>query len=149
MTKWNTGDVADRLAIRELIETYHEAVITNDADLWISTWCADGRWDLGEGTEVSGRDAILAHWSEAMAVFDFVGMFGSPAGIQVDGDAATGRVYTNELCRTADGEMLRICGNYHDRYRREGDDWRIAERRYRILFMQRPVYEADEGRHWR
>lgn len=145
----NTGPIEDRLAIRELIETYHEAVLINDPELWIGTWCEDGRWNLGEGVEVSGHDAILAHWQEAMAVFDFVGMFGSPAGVQVEGNDATARVYTNELCRKADGEMLRICGNYHDRYRREADGWRIAQREYRILFMQRPVYEQDEGRHWR
>lgn len=147
--KQNVGSVEDRLAVRELIETYHEAVLIHDPELWISTWCQDGHWDLGEGNAVQGRDAILAHWTEAMAIFDFVGMFGTPNGIRIDGDAATARWYTNEICRTKDGEMLRICGNYHDQYRREGEDWRIARRQYRILFMQRPVYQEDEGRHWR
>lgn len=147
--KQNIGSVEDRLAIRELIETYHEAVLINDPELWIDTWCQDGRWNLGEGTEVQGRDAILKHWSDAMAHFDFVGMFGTPTGIRVDDDKATARWYTNEICRKNDGEMLRICGNYHDHYRREADGWRIAAREYRILFMQRPVYEPDEGSHWR
>ena len=145
----NCGPTDDRLEIRELIDSYHEAVIVNDGQSWIDTWCADGRWDLGEGTVVEGRDAILAHWRAAMEVFDFVGMFGTPGSIRVEGDEATGRWYTNELCRKTDGEVLRIVGHYRDRYRREGSRWRIAERSYKILFMQRPVYVGEEPAHWR
>lgn len=145
----NTGATEDKLAIRELIESYHEAVIVNDPESWAANWCEDGRWDLGEGTMITGRDAILEHWKTAMAVFDFVGMFGQPGSIRVQGDEATARWYTNELCRKTDGQMLRICGNYRDRYRREGDRWRIAERVYKILFMQSPVYEQSGVDSWR
>ena len=145
----NCGPTNDRLEIRELIDSYHEAVIVNDAAAWIDNWCEDGRWDLGEGTVVEGRAAILEHWRTAMDVFDFVAMFGTPGSIRVTGDTATARWYTNELCRKQDGDVLRIVGHYRDRYRRDGQRWRIAERVYKILFMQRPMYIAEELAHWR
>ena len=43
----NAGPVADRLAIRELIESYNAAVIEKDAAKWIDNWVEDGVWDSG------------------------------------------------------------------------------------------------------
>ena len=34
----NSGSMEDRLAIRELIESYNAAVIDNDADAWADNW---------------------------------------------------------------------------------------------------------------
>jgi len=146
----NEGPIEDRLAIRELIESYHEAVLTNDPETWISNWCDDGRWRLpGEDNVIEGAQAILNHWQTAMAIFSFVGMHGSPGSIRIQGDTATARWYTNELCKKTDGEYLRMFGRYNDTYRRENGRWKIAERLYDILFMERPLYAEEGLETWR
>jgi ketosteroid isomerase-like protein len=139
----------DRLAIRELIESYNAAVIDNDADAWADNWCADGVWNLGEENDIVGRDTILEHWQEAMQIFDFVGMFAQPKFIRVGDQDARAEWHTNELCRKSDGSMLRMFGLYRDVYRRELTGWKIAERRYSILLMERPVYEGNKVDDWR
>ena len=145
----NVGPIADRLAIRELIESYNAAVIENDAAAWESNWCSDGLWSLGEGQEIEGREAILIHWQEAMEVFSFVGMFAQPKFISIDGDTAYAHWHTNELAKKSDGEMLRFVGLYKDIYRREATGWKILERRYEILLLERPVYRSSNAREWR
>ncbi|MDE0762508.1 MAG: nuclear transport factor 2 family protein [Porticoccaceae bacterium] len=145
----NSGSMEDRLAIRELIESYNAAVIDNDADAWADNWCADGVWNLGEESDIVGRETILKHWQEAMQVFDFVGMFAQPKFIRVGDQDARAEWHTNELCRKSDGSMLRIFGLYRDAYRRELTGWKIAERRYSILLMERPIFERNKVDDWR
>jgi len=43
-----SGPAEDRLAIRELIEAYADAVTRNDATAWIATWAEDSIWSLPE-----------------------------------------------------------------------------------------------------
>ena len=40
------GPIEDRLAIRERIEAYSDAVFRHDADAWIANWCEDAVWSL-------------------------------------------------------------------------------------------------------
>ena len=48
----------DRLAIRELHDTYCDAVLRNDPDDWGALWTEDAVWSL-MGTEVVGRENIV------------------------------------------------------------------------------------------
>ena len=84
-----------------------------------------------------------------MKVFDFVGMFAQPKFIRVANRGAQAEWHTNELCRKSEGGMLRIFGLYRDNYRRELAGWKIAERRYSILLMERPVYSGNKIDDWR
>ena len=147
--KKNSGPIADRLAIRELIESYNAAVIENDAEARGANWSKDGLWNLGEGQEIVGREAILRHWKDAMEVFSFVGMFAQPKFISIDRDTANAHWHTNELAKKIDGEMLRFIGLYKDVYRREATGWKILERRYEILLMEKPVYKLSNSKEWR
>ena len=57
----NTGPTDDRLAIRELIEHYCNAVNQRDAALWGANWAEDSEWNLPvvPGMEsVKGKAAI-------------------------------------------------------------------------------------------
>ena len=145
----NGGPIADRLAIRELIESYNAAVIENDAEAWGVNWSEDGLWNLGEGQEIVGREAIVKHWQEAMEVFSFVGMFAQPKFISIDRDSAHAHWHTNELAKKSNGEMMRFVGLYKDVYRREANGWKILERRYEILLLEKPVYESNDTKEWR
>ena len=145
----NGGPIADRLAIRELIESYNAAVIENDAEAWGVNWSEDGLWNLGEGREIVGRKAIVKHWQEAMEVFSFVGMFAQPKFISIDRDSAHAHWHTNELAKKSNGEMMRFIGLYKDVYRRGANGWKILERRYEILLLEKPVYESNDTKEWR
>ena len=78
------GDVADRLAIRELIERYSGAVMVLDAQAWKDCWAPDAVWRL-RGAEIVGREAITATWSKAMAAFSGVTFLAVPGAITVEG----------------------------------------------------------------
>lgn len=127
-----THDAADREAIRTLLEAYADAVIRRDADAWSATWAEDAVWTL-MGTPISGRAAIAAAWVQAMAGFPFAGFFCQLGALRIDGDRATGRSYTNEIFRTADGAVRRLVGGYEDRYVRQDGRWLFAARSFTPL----------------
>jgi len=127
-----TGNIEDRLAIRELIETYNDAVFRRDADVWISTWAEDAVWDL-LGNEVPGRDAILQAWLGAMGGFSYVGFFATPGAIEVSGTSATSRVYVRETLVMTDGSKRNIQGLYNDTYTKIDGAWKFSRRAYSIL----------------
>ncbi len=122
----------DRAAIRELIDDYSDAGFRHDSDDWGGCWAEDARWFL-MGQEVVGRDAIVGLWKQAMSGFTFVAFFAQPGPIIIDGDRATGRVWTHEVLELPDGSINRPVGRYDDIYVRTADGWRFAERRYTML----------------
>ena len=65
------GPLEDRIAIRELCETYADAVVRADAGDWGKVWSEDAHWDL-MGNKVDGREAIVAFWKQAMSGLDGV-----------------------------------------------------------------------------
>ena len=127
-----TGPMEDRLAIRELIETYADAVFRRDADAWSGTWADDARWDL-LGHVVEGKDAILATWLGAMDQFEYVAFMSTPGAIDVDGDRAKARVYVFETLKSKGEHLRRVEGAYADKFVRTPDGWRFSERAYTIL----------------
>ncbi|WAC23044.1 nuclear transport factor 2 family protein [Blastomonas sp. SL216] len=126
------GAAEDQVAIRALIDSYSDAVFRRDATDWGATWAEDALWNL-MGTEVRGRAAIVGLWNQAMAGFPFVAFFAQVGSISIDGDRATGRIYTHEYLELADGSVSRPIGQYHDVYTRTADGWRFAERHFSIL----------------
>ena len=50
------GPLEDRLAIRELIESYNDAVMRFDGDAWRSNWLEDAIWSLPGAGEIQGLD---------------------------------------------------------------------------------------------
>lgn len=117
----------DAAAIRALNDAYADAVNRRDADAWGATWAEDASWNL-MGTEVSGREAIVAMWLGAMAQFRFVGFFCQCGPISVNGDRAEARVWTHEILEAEDGTTSRPLGRYDDHYVRRADGWRLQRR---------------------
>ena len=127
-----SGPIEDQLAIRNLHDRYADAVFRRDPADWGALWAEDATWDL-MGTQVAGRDSIVAMWNGAMAGFTFVGFFFQTGAIMIDGNTATGRVYTNEVLENQDGNLTRTVGRYEDRYVRHGQEWFYQSRSFSIL----------------
>ncbi len=126
------GHVEDRLAIRERIEAYSDAVFRHDAESWIACWAEDAVWRL-PGTEVAGRANIKAAWQGAMSAFEMAGFFAVPGSIRVTGNTAKARVYTQEILKLKAGGMRRIIGAYDDDLVKKDGVWRFASRTYKVL----------------
>lgn len=128
-----SGSVEDRLAIRELIETYTDAVVRRDADAWSGTWTEDGHWQLPGGFSVKGRATLREMWVKAMDGYEIACFHASPGAIEVNGNDATARVYVTEILMPKGGALRRIEGAYTDTLRKEGGKWHFAHRDYRVL----------------
>lgn len=127
-----TGSIDDQLAIRSLHDSYGDAVFRRDAVDWGNNWADGGRWHL-MGTIVDGRENIVNLWNGAMGGLAFVAFFSQVAAIEIDGDSASGRVFTHEVLETVDGETRRPVGRYDDRYVKRDGRWLYLERNYTML----------------
>ena len=94
----STGPIEDRLMIRELVDSYNDAVMRFDKEAWAANWTDDATWVLpGTGDGVTGKENFVPMWEGAMANFGFVGFFASAGPIIVDGDKAHGTWYQQEF----------------------------------------------------
>lgn len=133
-----TGPFEDRLAIRELLETYADAVTRRDADDWAATWAEDAEWSLPDYPELGttkGRDAIKAMWIEAMKAYPGIMFEAWPGAIAVDGDTAVVRSYTAEVY-DQDGTTMRDRGVYEDTCRKVDGRWLFSSRSFRNIHRQ-------------
>ena len=55
--------------------------------------------------------------------------------IRLDGDAASGRAYIQEIIRLRDGTSEVNYAICHDRYQRTPDGWKFTERVYEIRYL--------------
>lgn len=133
-----TGPIEDRVAIRELLETYADAVTQRDAAAWGATWAADAEWSLPDYPEIGttkGRDAIVAMWIEAMKYYPGIMFEAWPGSIEVSGDRAIMRSYTSEVY-DQDGVTKRDRGVYEDVCVRIDGHWLFASRSFRNIHRQ-------------
>lgn len=133
-----TGPFEDRLAIRELIETYADAVVRRDADAWGATWAEDGEWSLPDYPEIGttrGRPAIVTMWIEAMKSYPDILFQAWPGSIEVSGNTATMRSYTSEVY-DKDGITMRDRGVYEDRCVKVDGRWYFQSRSFRNVHRQ-------------
>jgi len=124
-----SNDESDRLAIRELIDRYSDAVNRTDAESWASTWSASGVWVL-RSVRAEGRADILKTWKAAMAGFRAVFFMAFPGSIRIDGDTAEAVTHTFEAMEPLDGPSRFQAGQYRDRLVREGGEWKFSERAF-------------------
>lgn len=133
-----TGPIEDRLAIRELHETYGDGVVRFDAETWGSVWADDADWDF-MGMELKGREAIVELWLGAMSNFDAVSFQCVPASIEVDGDKATSRCQTQEVLKGKDGTTRMLGGLYTDELAKRDGQWVYTKRAFQIIAEYNPV----------
>lgn len=127
--------IGDELAIRALVARYADAVHDRSAEQWGATWSTDGVWEIA-GQTITGRDAIVQFWQEAMARFPFAMLMMGSGEIWLDGDTASGRWYLTEYTRDSNGEGWMTLAAYIDQYRRSPEGaWLFTRRRYDIRYI--------------
>jgi uncharacterized protein (TIGR02246 family) len=130
----NTGSIADRLEIRELIEAFATAAIRGDAKTLGSTWSEDGVWKLPSMVEPArGRDAIVAAFAKVTDYLSFLSMISVPTDLVVEGDTARGKAYCQELIFTKTNEQKTVVACYDDTYVRREGRWYFQTRTYEVI----------------
>jgi len=133
-----TGPAEDRLAIRELLETYADAVSRCDAAGWGECWAEDAVWsmpDYPQFPDTVGKAAIVATWIEAMKGYPGIMFEAWPGAIDVDGDTAVVRSWTSEVYEL-EGKVHRDRGRYEDLCVKHGGKWLFSKRTFRSLHRQ-------------
>ncbi|WP_221792284.1 nuclear transport factor 2 family protein [Aquisediminimonas sediminicola] len=138
-----SGAFEDRVAVRELYESYADAITRRDAPLWGSCWSAQGKWQPSDEA-YEGRDVIVDRWIYMMK--NESGLKGrntrlfqnQPAAIMIDGDSGYGWSYTNELIVDQQNMTYHLNGLYADRYIREDGHWMFEERIFKKVHLDHP-----------
>ena len=130
----NTGPIEDRLAIRELIETFAVGAMRIDANIWGGTWAEEGSWKLPSMTEaVKGRSNVVAAFKEKMEYVKFMSMISSSADLVVEGEKARGRAHCQELIFPKSGGQRIVVGCFDDGYVKRAGRWYFLSRVYEVL----------------
>ena len=128
--------VADELAIRSLVDTFCDGVNSRDSALWGSVWDdEDATFCLG-GIDRSGKDAIVAGFTEGIAHYELLVQIAPNGRIEIDGDTATGRWYILEIARRRDGPTYQQVALCRDEYRRTVDGWRLRRREVERIYRE-------------
>jgi ketosteroid isomerase-like protein len=129
----SSGPLEDRLAIRELVESYNDAVMRFDGDAWAANWTDDATWSLPGVGELTGKDVFFPIWKSSMERFSFVGFFASAGPMTISGDRANATWYQQEFLHEKDGVKRSVTGRYEDDYVKQSGRWYFQKRVYTIL----------------
>ncbi|WP_380876620.1 hypothetical protein ACFB49_09420 [Sphingomonas sp. DBB INV C78] len=137
MTVNFTGPLEDRVAIREVIETYADAVNCYDQETWASLWVEDSYWDLSHYPEigiVEGKKAIVDMWAQSMPAYPKLSFLVTIGSIKVDGDKAEARTWFSEVYEepgTLKDKRARAC--YRDKLVKRDGKWFLQSRIFNIV----------------
>lgn len=130
-----TGTLEDRIAVRELHDTYADAGFRGDKQAWLSCFAEDCVWVTQFG-EMRGKDQLEATWDQIFATMGALGFFTVMGSLEIDGDQATDRAYIREIFLAKDGSMRKLVGRYDDQLVRVDGAWKFARRDYKILIEE-------------
>jgi len=116
--------------IQDLVHRYADAVVRYDGKQWGATWAADAEWTLAPDRQLKGRDAIIEFWHKAMQGFDAVIQTCLNGTYELDESSGTGsgRWHIQESYRRKNGGPGILLAHYDDKYVREDDEWKFADR---------------------
>ena len=130
----NSGPIEDRLAIRELIETFAVGTTRIDPEIWGSTWAEEGSWMLPSLDEpVVGRKNIVAAFAEKLSYVDVISMIAYPSELVIEGDRARGCANCQETIYPKGGGRRIVVGRFTDEYVKRDGRWYFLSRVYEVL----------------
>lgn len=126
--------VLDELSIRRLVDTFCHAVNSRDVLLWGSVWIDDGATFCLGGTDIVGKDAILAGFRSGITAYELLFQAATNGLIEIDRDTATARWSLLEIGQLREGVGKQLVGVCHDEYRRTPDGWRLQRREVEAIY---------------
>jgi uncharacterized protein (TIGR02246 family) len=147
----DSSALADRFAIRELIDRYCYAVNERDWAALESCWAEDGVWDVGKplNFKLEGRKAIVGIASTKISEEDYVVQTPHATVIWLDGEQARAHSTMTEVVRHKDGAGgMQILATYTDSLVKRDGQWRFKVRTYRITNMEFNAPAGDCFREW-
>jgi ketosteroid isomerase-like protein len=132
------GPLEDRIAIRELLEAYADAVSRFDEKDWGDLWAEDSVWslpDYPQYPDTIGKAAIVDMWVTAMKDYPGIMFQAWPGAITVDGDRAVVRSWTSEVY-DKDGKVHRDRGRYEDICMKVDGRWLFQTRSFQNIHRQ-------------
>jgi len=139
--------LVDEAEIRGLSLRYAQAVDRRDADALTALFTPDGALE-GSGVVSRGREQIGKIPPMMKRRYDKTYHTLFNQFVAVDGDAATGEVYSmaHHLNRQEDGRTcdLVMAITYRDRYVRTADGWRFAHRGIELQWKQTAFVDPDD-----
>ena len=140
-TSISAEEVADRLAIRQLIDAYAHCADRRDAKGQMALFTADTVFEVfmdsrsAEPTQtLRGRDA-LAPVFENLNIYQATTHFNGQSTVEIEGNTAKGESYCIAHHLTVDGEkrMLMVASiRYLDTFSKENGAWLFAERKLMV-----------------
>ena len=132
-----SGPTEDRIAIRELYDTYADASARASLETFLSCWTDDGQWNTHLFSR-AGKAELHEQWETLWTGFDKVAFLGSVLSIEIDGDEAAVRSLAHEIVALKGGGVFKLAGLYHDRVVRRGGRWLFQKRDYETLVEELP-----------
>ncbi len=128
-----SGPLEDRIAIYELNAAYGDAVCRRDKQAFGETWADDAVWRLPWGEPVIGRETIKDYWAAQIANYPFHNFSSYTGALEIDGDHATGRMWTSERVENMLGASGVVTGRYDDEYVKRDGRWYYASKTFTPL----------------
>ena len=125
--------------IRELTARYCHAVVDGDADAIVELFCADGAFRT-HTLAPKGREELREFYAAGVGGKTHKPFVQNHVIEIEDATHATGRCSV-EIRVMQDGEAYTQAGHYFDKYRKDDDRWRFAERHY-IRYHNAPWREG-------
>jgi len=146
----STGDI---LALNQLAYRYAAAVDACDRDAFLDVFTADARLRTWQPeaeepfVDLTGHDQLAFVPKVMSKLYRRTAHLMTNHLVEIDGDRASGTVLctARHLHRDpADRNVMVVVIRYVDRYAREADGWRIADREIRFLWSERhDMVDAD------
>ena len=126
-------EMADRESIRELPQLYCHLVWRKDVRGIVNLFTEDGEFDAGGAVSpAKGREALLKAYEEGLALDPRPYIHNHVIELQSSTEA-TGNCYL-DLRATQNGKSMVAAGYYDDVYRKVGDAWKFASRKFHIYY---------------
>lgn len=130
-----THEISQRLALRELIDTFSNLADEKDVAAQLSLFTVDAHinvvMDGKEVFDLNGQQQILDAFSGYLAQFSVVYHINGQQTVNIYGDTASGIAYCQVvLIKEENGQRIKQTSGvrYHDRYIFQNGQWLIAER---------------------
>ncbi len=134
-------DLADRLAIGDLLTRYATAVDRRDWDLYRTVFTSDAEIDYTSAGGIAGTvDEVVEFLDSALSGFEMTQHLVSNVDTSVEGDTARVTAMFNNPMRPSDGDTWFTGGWYHHDLVRTADGWRSRKLREESAWFDRAPF---------